>query len=146
MRKHSFLSEVVHNPRKIFLLDSLGALLSAFFLLCILLPFEGQFGMPQQILLILSAIAVVFAIYSVSCFLFVRANWRPFLKSLYVANLTYCCLTAMLVALNYNQLTWLGLSYFLIEIVLIGMLVAIERQAVVKNDFYDYRMTGKSVK
>lgn len=133
MRKHSFLSEVIYNPRKIFLLDSLGALLTAFFLLCILLPLERQFGMSQQILLTLSAIAVVFAIYSVSCFLFVRTNWRPFLKSLYVANLTYCCLTAGLVIMNYNQLTWLGLSYFLIEIVLISALVAIEQQAVVKK-------------
>lgn len=130
MKAHSFPAALIQNPRKLFLLDGLGGLLTAFCLLFILMPFEYQFGMPRQILSILTAVAFVFAIYSVSCFLFVRTDRRLFLKFLYVANLTYCCITAILVSTNYHRLTWLGITYFLIEIVVICMLVAIERRTV----------------
>jgi hypothetical protein len=54
------------SPKNLFLLDSLGALLSAILLGVILVSFENAFGMPQKTLYTLSYTAIIFSIYSLS--------------------------------------------------------------------------------
>ena len=48
------------NPKKLFLIDSLGALISAVMLGLVLTRFEHIFGMPQNVLYFLSFIACTF--------------------------------------------------------------------------------------
>ena len=99
--------------KKLFLIDGLGALLSAFLLGVILVRWEPVFGMPAKVLYPLAAIAGVFAIYSLSCHFFLTQNRGRFLKGIAVANLLYCCLTLTLVVYFYSQLTVLGGRIFL---------------------------------
>ena len=82
----------------------------------------------------LSAIALVFCVYSISCFFFVDQAWRPFLKAIVIANVTYCVLTLGLVVYFYPQVTILGLTYFLLEIVVVGGLVYIEINTLANGD------------
>jgi hypothetical protein len=114
------------NPRKLFLIDGFGAVLSAFLLGVILIHFESYFGMSVDKLYFLTAIACVFAIYSLSCYFRFPTNWRPFLKLIAILNLTYSCLTLGLVVYLYQDLTALGLLYFLLEIVILIILGRIE--------------------
>jgi hypothetical protein len=51
------LSKAEINPNRVFLVDAIGALLTAFFLFSILAQFESFFGMPSKILYLLSGIA-----------------------------------------------------------------------------------------
>ncbi|MCB9298425.1 MAG: hypothetical protein H6559_35735 [Lewinellaceae bacterium] len=117
-------------PRKLFLIDGLGALLSAFLLGVVLVQMEHIFGMPPKVLYPLAAIAGVFAIYSLSCFLFLTQNRGAFLKGIAVANLLYCCLTLGLVVYCYPQLTALGVAYFLVEIGIVLILVGVELRTI----------------
>lgn len=123
------ITNLASNPKRIFLVDSVGAFLTAFFLAIVLTTFEEYFGMPKKILVPLSIIALVYALYSVLCYYFIDQNWKLFLKSLCIANFLYCCLTIGLLFFFYASLTTLGVMYFLIEIALIGVLIAIERKA-----------------
>lgn len=124
-----FIQTISLNPKRIFLIDSLGALLTSLLSVAVLLPFEALFGMPRPVLLFLSGTSLLFALYSLGCYWFVKHNWRPFLTLIWLANASYCCLTAGLIIAYYGRLTRLGVAYFLVEIVLIIVLIRVERQA-----------------
>lgn len=112
--------------RKLFLIDSLGALLSAATLGLILTRFEQTFGMPHEVLYYLAGIACLLSIYSFICYSHLKENWRPYLKIIGIANLTYCCLTIVLVIFLFQKLTALGLLYFILEIIIVTILIIIE--------------------
>jgi hypothetical protein len=124
----SKLSEI--SPRKLFLVDSLGALLSAILLGLALIRFENIFGIPQNVLYVLSVIPCIFAIYSFLCFLSKAENLQPLMRIIAIANLFYCCLTAGLMVCFYQKLTVLGLIYFVLEIIIISILAFIELKIV----------------
>jgi hypothetical protein len=125
------LDQLVHNPRRIFLMDSIGAMLSAFLLGGVLTNFEDSFGMPRLQLYFLALIAVLFAVYSMVCHLLAGARWKPLLKVIAIANLAYCGLTMGLVIFFFERLTPLGIAYFVGELVVIGVLVGMELWVVV---------------
>lgn len=118
------------TPRKLLLIDGLGALLSAFLLGVVLVRWEHIFGMPSKVLYPLAAIAGVFAVYSLSCHWFLTQNHRPFLKGIAIANLLYCCLTLGLVVYCYPQLMALGVAYFLVEIMIVCSLAIVELKSI----------------
>jgi hypothetical protein len=120
------INQLIYNPKKLFLIDSLGAFSTAFFLTVILLRFENEFGAPRSALYFLSLVAYVYAIYSFCCSVFVSSKWRPYLKIITIANLAYCLLTIGLISYCYKNLTALGLIYFSLEILIIISLVYIE--------------------
>jgi len=114
------------DPKKLFLIDSAGALLSAMMLGFVLTRFEHVFGMPQKVLYTLSSLACILFIFSLSCFLREVGNWRRYMKGIAVANLFYCCITTVLVAYLNQELTALGLGYFVLEIIVIATLATFE--------------------
>ncbi len=121
-----FFNKLALTPKRIFLIDGLGAFLTAFLLFTILKTFNEYFGMPKTTLNILSLIALVFCVYSFCCFFLVNKNWQPFLQAIIIANLVYNCLTLGLVIYNYPLLTVLGVTYFLLEIIVVCGLVFFE--------------------
>lgn len=120
------IRRLTQKPKTLFLVDSLGALVTVFFLFTILRPFHKYFGMPQITLTYLSLIAAIFCLYSITCFLLLKHNWQPFLRTISIANLLYCSLTIGLVIYYYYSLTLLGITYFLVEIILVCGLVFVE--------------------
>ncbi len=114
------------TPRTLFLIDSIGAALTIFFLFFVLTHFYDYVGMPTYILKFLSVIGLAFCIYSTTCFFSLTNSWAPFLRALSVANAMYCVLTIVLLCIFFSDLTILGLSYFLIEITIIVVLLYIE--------------------
>lgn len=122
--------------KRYFLIDGIGALLTSFFLIAILSTFKEQFGMPQNTLSLLSIIAIVFCVYSICCFFFAGKNWRPFLRIISIANILYCCLTLGLVVYQYSHLTILGITYFVLEIIIVCGLVFFELQVLRSNEPY----------
>ncbi|KIC00421.1 hypothetical protein OA93_02170 [Flavobacterium sp. KMS] len=123
---NSLISKLSSNQKNIFLLDSIGAFLTAFLLGFVLVRFQDSFGMPQETLYILSAIAFIFATYSLCCYLFVSNKWRFYLNIIMIANALYCCLTTGLIIYYFHKLTSLGLIYFILEIIVIVFLVYLE--------------------
>jgi hypothetical protein len=114
------------TPRKLFLLDGLGAALTTFSLYFVVRNFYDYFGMPTYILTSLSVIGLIYCAYSMTCFFLLKSNWTPFLRVISIGNLLYCVLTIVVLHFHFNNLTPLGLGYFLIEITIIVVLVYIE--------------------
>lgn len=118
------------SPKKLFLIDGIGALISAFFLGVILVHFHDYFGMPLNVLSYLALIACLFSIYSISCVFLAVDNWKPLLKIISFANTLYAFLTLGIVIYYYQQLTILGFGYFIIELSIVFGLVNIEKKMI----------------
>jgi hypothetical protein len=124
------LDKITSDPKKLFLIDSLGAVLTAFFLGVILVKLEDSIGMPKTALYFLASIACMFAVYSICCYFLLVSNWRPYLKGIAIGNLLYCWLTIVLVFYFYQKLTMLGLAYFVLELIVLSGLIIIEGKAI----------------
>ena len=112
--------------KNLFLIDGIGALVSAIFLGIVLVSLHSLIGMPRNILYLLAVIPCFFAVYSFTCHFAAIKNWQPYLKIIAVANLLYCCLTLGLVLGLREQLTYLGIGYFIIEIIIVVALAIFE--------------------
>ena len=119
-----------YSAKRLFLIDGLGALTTALLLSQVLARFDSLFGMPRPILFLLSGIAFIFAIYSMSCHLLLKKNFTPFLAGIATANVLYCILTSGLVIYYFPALTGLDVAYFVGEIIIILLLVAAEYRSI----------------
>lgn len=120
------------TPRKLFLLDSLGGLLSALLLGVVLARFETTFGVPQKVLYFLSFLAGAYALSSLVSYWRIKEKWKPYMKGIAIANLLYCGLTISLVIYNRQTLTEWGAIYFLLEAVVIVSLAVTELKTVAR--------------
>lgn len=121
------------NQKKLLLIDSIGALATAFFLYLIVRELNHYFEIPTPEATYLSAIAVVFFLYSGACYLLLRRGFTPFIRFIGIANLIYCAFTFGLLIKYYPSLTIIGKTYFLSEIVIICTLSYIELNVATKN-------------
>ena len=117
------------TPKKLLLIDGLGACLSVVCLGVVLPALQGQIGMPRGVLYLLAAIAALFALNSLSAHCFAGRHASLWLRGVLLANLLYCALTGSLVAIHWSELRPLGAAYFVAEIVVILGLVRAERAA-----------------
>lgn len=115
-----------YSAKKLLLLDGVGALTTALLLSQVLARFEPLFGMPKNVVFILSGVAGCFALYSITCHLIIKNNFERYLKVIITANLIYCVATCGLVIFHIQTLTWFGIAYFSGEIIIISMLVLAE--------------------
>ena len=129
----SKFQQVILIPRNVFLLDGIGALVSSLFLVVLLAPFESFFGMPSDYVYQLAIPAFVFAVYSIACYVFNPNNWQPFMKLIALANFIYCCVTFYLILKLFYRLTQFGVLYFILEIAVIFMVIALEINTIRKQ-------------
>ncbi len=121
------------DPRKLFLVDGLGACLTVLLIAGIWIPFQNLVGMPRFVLEIFSLLGCVLALYSFSCFFFLKNNRRFFLKLIAAANALYVGLTIFFLIFYCEKLTVLGFTYFIIELIIILGLVFLEMKMAYKS-------------
>lgn len=114
------------TSKKLFLVDTWGALISAFLLGVVLVYFQSYIGLPTHLLRWLSLLAIGLATYSATCFISNPTNWRLFLKLISILNLLYCLLTISLMIQYFSQLTILGIAYFVGEIIIVIAIAFVE--------------------
>ena len=114
------------NPKVLFLIDGIGAVISTIMLGYVLIKYQEYIGMPESTLRLLAGIAKLFALYSFICFFLTPKNWSQSLRWIAIANTLFCLLTLILVIINFSSLSLLGLSYFLVEMLIILLLVRFE--------------------
>jgi hypothetical protein len=114
------------SVKTIFLIDSMGALLSAIMLGLVLPMFEDIFGMPSNVLYVLSGIVSLLFVYSFTCFAIKPSSPTAALKIIGVVNICYCVLSIALIIYFYRQLTVLGLTYFILEKMIVLFLASVE--------------------
>ena len=118
--------EKMNEPRKLLLLDGLGALISAIMLGGVLVSFQQHIGMPYYILYSLALAAVCFAIFSLSSSLRKSSDPKRSLRIIAIVNILYCVISIGLVIHFYSLLTIFGIGYFLLEKVVVLSLVFLE--------------------
>lgn len=114
------------NPKRVILIDAFGALLTTFLLFGILAQLQHYFGMPNKVLYLLSGIAFCLFIYSISCHTLIKSNWKPFLRILIICNLVYSLVSLVMIIKHSEKLTELGWVYFILELMVIGIIVLVE--------------------
>ena len=114
------------NPKKLFLIDGFGAMLSVFLLGVVLMKFEEVFGIPSSALYILAVIPIFYATYDFYCYRKRHQKIGLFLKGIAILNLIYCCISLGLAFYHFGIITNLGWIYILIEIIIILLLAIIE--------------------
>ena len=113
------------NERNIFLLDGIGALLSAFLMGLVLPCFSDQIGLPKSSLYFLAIIGLVYACFSFRCFLKAKEITATMLAAIISANVFYVFLTAALLVTS-GKLTIWGRAFLITEIIIILSLVVVE--------------------
>lgn len=114
------------SAESIFLVDGLGAALTAIMLGVILPAFVPFFGMPAKVLYPLAGTATCLAAYSLSCQFLKPQRWQVFLRGIALLNLAYCCASLALMYFFWGTLTAWGVMYFVSEKVIILQLVFLE--------------------
>ena len=125
----TLIDQFVTKGKQLFLLDSLGAMLSAFFLGVVLTGLDTYFNMPTAILYLLALLACSFCAYSIICYFFTGRRWRVFLQGIAIVNSIYGCLTFWLVVFYSPSLTKFDICYFLIELIVLILLIFVELKA-----------------
>lgn len=110
------------KPKVLFLIDGLGAALTAFTLFFVLKHNYELFGIPPNVLNYLSVIGLAYCIYSAVCYFTLKKIIVPFLRLIAVMNFLYCLLSIGMLFIHYSELTRVGLAYLLAEITIIAVL------------------------
>lgn len=126
INQHTIISYFINKPKAIFLVDSIGAFLSAFYLLIISRFCSDFFGINTSTLQLLTILPIVFCIYSACCYLLVKRSYKPFILIIAIANFLYCLITMVLIFTHYSELTILGLSYFILELMILVLIILLE--------------------
>ncbi|MDC8003938.1 hypothetical protein POV27_07730 [Aureisphaera galaxeae] len=120
------MNTLISNPKKLFIIDGAGALLSAFLLGVVLVRFQNIFGIPASTLYILAAIPCFFAVYDLYAYFTKKENAKTFLKGIALMNLLYCCLSIGFAFYHLSEITLLGWLYILVEVAIVTILATIE--------------------
>lgn len=114
------------NPRQLFLIDGLGALVSCIGLFLVMCFFANSFGLPKTALQVFLIVAIWLCCFSLTCFLFIKKRISFFLILIAVANFLYSALTIVLLFKNSSTITLIALIYFIIEIIIMVSVAIIE--------------------
>ncbi len=114
------------NPKKLFRIDGLGALLSAILLGIVLVKLEYLFGIPKSTLYFLASLPCLFAVYDFYCYYKIDKRVGFYLKGIAILNLIYFCISIALAIYHRKEITNLGWIYIFMEILIICVLAFIE--------------------
>ena len=114
------------NEHTIFLWDGLGALVSALLLGLVLPAIHPLIGMPVPILSLLSALALLYAVYDFCCLRWVDKYDPKWLGFVIFANLFHVIVTMRYLWIYASEIKPLGFTYFVGEILVVLVIVLYE--------------------
>lgn len=113
------------NERNIFLLDGIGACVSAIFT-GITLPFISDWiGLSPSVLFALAAFPTIYAIYSLNCYKIAKTVKPWMLKTIIFGNTLYCFVSTA-VMLSFPSLTNWGRLLLIGEIIVLILVIGFE--------------------
>lgn len=115
-----------NNPKYIFLMDGLGAILSCVLLSLVLPLFVDLLGMPISTLYILAILPFIYSVYSLLCYFLNPFQWKFYLRVIASANFLYCAFTMFYLVWNLELTTILCEIYFVLEMIVVVSLASLE--------------------
>lgn len=134
MKRKDLEDHLQKDPNFIFLIDGLGALVSASFLGLVLATWETVFGIPKGVLHNLAVIALLFSVYSLLCHFKRPKHWKIFLRIIASANLVYCAVALAVILQHQDTISILGILYFLGEKTIVIALAIFELRVTFRKD------------
>ena len=125
MKFKDLVTKAQLNPKKLFLIDGFGAILSAFLFGVVFVKFEQIFGIPTSVLYFLATIPIFFVIYDIFCYQ-KYPNIGLLLKGIAVLNILYCCISIGVIFYHFSTITIFGWVYIMVESILVSFLAMIE--------------------
>ncbi len=119
---------IADDPRRIFLIDAAGAMVSALLLGVVLVRWQSVVGIPHQALYLLAAMPCCFVLYDLLSCVIAGDQWRRYLRGIAVVNMGYCVFSLGMAAYHADQVLVLGWIYIVIEIFIVGGLAFAEYQ------------------
>ena len=126
MNFKSMQSKLAMNPKHLFLIDGIGALVSAFLLGVVLVRYSDVIGLEDKTLLLVASFPCIFALYDFLCLFFVNKSYSSYIMIIAGSNLLYCFLSIGIAFYHVDTLTILGWTYIIIEVVIVMILSLIE--------------------
>ena len=117
-----------NNPKQLFLLDAIGALVSAMMLGVVLVHFQEFFGIDSNTLYFLASFPMLFAVIDIYGYLLTIKRIGRFLQLIALLNLGYCLISLGAVILLHEGISVLGWTYILLEIIILLFLGMLEWQ------------------
>jgi hypothetical protein len=114
------------NPRKLFLWDGLGALVSAFLLGIVLVKVQDLVGIPSSTLYVLASLPIAFSLFDGYCYWNKKLNVPFCLKVMATVNVLYCILSIGYMLFHIKNMTYLGVMYIVLEVCVVMLLATIE--------------------
>lgn len=126
MNFNHLIHQAAARPRQLFLLDGLGALLSALLLGVVLPRLQSLVGIPLHTLYLLATFPVFFAVFDCYSYRKKEGTLALPLKIIAILNGLYCGLSLGLALYHQTQLTKLGWLYIVVEVLIVGGLAIFE--------------------
>lgn len=121
----SFFNSFNH-PRRIFIIDSIGALFTFATTFFLAVQFSHYIGLPNQHLKSLSFLALGFSVYSFCCYRFVQTIKSWHLQLIACLNSVYILFSFILISYYFPAVSPFFLGYFGLETIVILFLVRVE--------------------
>lgn len=123
---NSISTRFIAHPKRLFLIDGLGALLTILLFLFVLIPFENFFGIPRSVVYFLAVFPTLFLLYDMLCYTKVHNRFSRYLRGIASANCMYCGLSLGTAIYHNHLIRPFGWFYILAEIIIILLLASIE--------------------
>jgi len=114
------------SVRTMFLIDFTGAVLTIFSYVLIHFYFKDRLGFSNYMIRVLMGAAVLYALYSLSMYFIQPKKWMQFLRLIAYANLLFCGIAMKFLFSYFDNLTFLGKTYLIVETVLVFGVVLFE--------------------
>ena len=121
----------IKQPKRLLLIDVLGAFITTILLLFVLKEFNQFFGVDVSQINILATAACLVCVFGTSCLFTVTKKWKQCLLLLATLNILYCIATVVILNAG-SDLTNYGKLYFFTEIVIILALAIIETKTALR--------------
>lgn len=129
---NSVIQKLAQQPKLVFLIDGVGACISAAVLLAVIQPFPAFWGIPSKVAYTLALPAILLALFSGGCYLFLKIRFWLFIRLVAIGNVAYCVAVLLLTVSYFSVLTMMGKAYTTVELVIIGGLAYIELKVAAK--------------
>jgi len=114
------------SPKSLFLIDAMGALVSAFLLGVVLVHYQPLFGIPIHVLHVLAVFPCLFAIYDMGCLIASPKRIGRYLKGIALMNMGYVVLSLGFAFIHWDSLTPFGWMYILGEVLIVSSIAVVE--------------------
>ena len=111
---------------RLFLLDGVGALLSAFLTGVVLVRWKARFGLPPAVLYVLAGLALGLAAFDAWGYARPATEAARPLRTIALLNVGYCVLSLILAAVHRESLLPPAYVYLGLEYLIVGILAIVE--------------------